>query len=36
VERHVTDRAHEFPFEAIALNPQATLVDVFELVEPAR
>ena len=32
-ERKVTDRAHEFLFEAITLHPQATLADVFALME---
>lgn len=32
-EREVTDRAHEFLFEAITLHPQATLADVFALME---
>lgn len=32
-ERNVTDRAHEFLFEAITLHPQATLADVFALME---
>ena len=32
-DRKVTDRAHEFLFEAITLHPQVTLADVFALME---
>jgi len=32
-ERNVTDRAHEFLFEAVTLHPQVTLADVFGLIE---
>jgi hypothetical protein len=32
-ERKVTDRAHEFLFDAITLHPQATLADVFALMD---